>query len=176
MILARQKQHLAFSAKSVYYVADNQSLPAQMTSLVPKLFIQWVFPSLTFSIRYSGIFHRPLAAHVLSAILLAIALAGLFVHISHRRARRNLWLTAPPGSIAATVALTSRSGFGELLLPYDDEATIRRKLTGRKFYLDQRTGAILADDDWDENYTRMDPDDPKMSLLDGSRQDPSHKT
>jgi hypothetical protein len=40
MILARQKQHLAFSAKSVYYVADNQSLPAQMTSLVPKLFIQ----------------------------------------------------------------------------------------------------------------------------------------
>ena len=98
------------------------------------------------------------------------------MHNSHKHARRNLWLTARPGSIAASVALTSRSGFGELLLPYDDRATMSRKLTGLRFYLDQRTGAILADDDWDDKYTRMDPDDPKMSLLDGSRQDPSHKT
>lgn len=34
-----QTQHLALVAKSVYYVQDNQMLPAQMTSLVPKLFI-----------------------------------------------------------------------------------------------------------------------------------------
>ena len=52
-----------------------------------------------------------------------------------------------PGAIAAVVALTARSGFGELLLPYDDEKTIRRKLRGVHFGLDKQTGAILAGDD-----------------------------
>jgi len=77
--------------------------------------------------------------------------------------RRKLLLTSAPGSIAATVALTSRSGFGELLHPYDDEGTITRKLSGLRFYLDQRTGAILADDAEDDNDV---PDDTKVPLLD----------
>jgi hypothetical protein len=40
LISTQQTQHLAFSGKSVYFVADNQALPAQMTSLVPKLLVQ----------------------------------------------------------------------------------------------------------------------------------------
>ncbi|KIM87793.1 hypothetical protein PILCRDRAFT_261415 [Piloderma croceum F 1598] len=138
-------RHLAFSAKSVYYVPANQTLPAQMTSLVPMIWLQ------------------PLAVHALALILLLIALAGLCVHISHGRVRRKLLLTSAPGSIAATVALTSRSGFGELLHPYDDEVTIRRKLCGLRFYLDERTGAILADDVEDDN------DDTETLLLDHKR-------
>ncbi len=55
-------------------------------------------------------------------------------------------LAAPPGSIASITALTARSGFGELLLPYDDEATLEKKLDGIKFRLDKRTGAIVADE------------------------------
>jgi hypothetical protein len=130
---------------------------------------------LTFSISRSAFFYRPLAAHALSAILLGIALAGLYVHISHRRARRNLLLTTPPGSIASTVALTSRSGFGELLLPYDDEATIRRKLAGLRFHLDPRTGAILADDAVEyDSYAQVVPDETMMSLLDPRRHNSFH--
>ena len=71
---------------------------------------------------------------------------GIFLHIIHRRARKRLLIATPPGSIASVVALTSRSGFGELLLPYDDKPTLEKKLDGLRFRLDQRTGAILAED------------------------------
>ena len=67
------------------------------------------------------------------------------MHLAHLRARRKLYLTVHPGSIAAVVALTSHSGFGELLYPYDDKATIKRKLAGLRFSLDPRTGAVVAD-------------------------------
>lgn len=43
--------------------------------------------------------------------------------------------------------MTSRSGFGELLLPYDDERRMRANLTGLKFGLDPRTGAIVAEEE-----------------------------
>jgi hypothetical protein len=44
------------------------------------------------------------------------------------------------------VALTSHSGFGELLLPYDNIATFSRALAPLRFALDRRTGAIVVDD------------------------------
>jgi len=131
--------------------------------------------TLKSSIRCSAFLSRPLAAHALCVILLGIALAGLYIHISHRRARRNILLTTPPGSIASTVALTSRSGFGELLLPYDDKATIRSKLARLRFHLDSRTGAILADDAVEyDSYARVVPDETMMSLLDPRRHNSFH--
>lgn len=60
--------------------------------------------------------------------------------------RRRLYLTTPPGKIATVVALTAHSGFGELLLPYDDEAAVRKKLEHLRFSLDRRTGAVVADE------------------------------
>lgn len=80
--------------------------------------------------------------------MIIIGIVGLVVHYLHRRARRTLWLTSPPGSIAAIVSLTSRSGFGELLLPYDDERRMQDSLAGLTFCLDQRTGAIVAEEDF----------------------------
>jgi hypothetical protein len=44
------------------------------------------------------------------------------------------------------MALTSHSGFGELLLPYDDDAEFSRALASLRFCLDKRTGAIVVDD------------------------------
>jgi hypothetical protein len=44
------------------------------------------------------------------------------------------------------VSLTARSGFGELLLPYDDVAAFSRALAPFRFCLDRRTGAIVVDD------------------------------
>jgi hypothetical protein len=81
-------------------------------------------------------------------------------------------LTSPPGTIASIVALTAHSGFGELLLPYDDTATMRRKLAGLRFRLDQRTGAIVAEEANEGEYVRMGPDDTKMSLLGNRQQQP----
>jgi hypothetical protein len=72
---------------------------------------------------------------------------SIWLHVQHRRARANLSLTHTPGSIASTVALTGRSGFGDLLVPYETDASLAAKLGPLRFRLDERTGAILADSD-----------------------------
>ncbi len=70
----------------------------------------------------------------------------LVLHYLHFRQRRDIYLAHCPGSIASAVALTAHSGFGELLVPYDDEAAISRALAPFRFRLDSRTGAIVVDD------------------------------
>ena len=75
-----------------------------------------------------------------------VALFGAAIHILHRRDRMHVYLTHPPGSIAASTALAYHSGFGELLLPYDDDETMARNLRALRFGFDQRTGAIYAED------------------------------
>jgi len=88
-----------------------------------------------------------LPAHLLSTLLISIGIICLIVHILHKRSRRHLSLTSPPGSIAAIVSLTSRSGFGDLLLPYGNEERMTGTLAGLTFRLDIRTGAIVAEED-----------------------------
>ncbi|EKM51190.1 uncharacterized protein PHACADRAFT_200015 [Phanerochaete carnosa HHB-10118-sp] len=121
-------QHLAVSGKSVYFVAENGNAMAQETSLVERLVID------------------ALAAHGLAGLLMLIGLTGIAVHLLHRHMRRGLYLSAAPGTIASVVALTSHSGFGDLLYPYDDPRAIRAKLANLRFSLDRRTGAIVADE------------------------------
>ncbi|KIM44270.1 hypothetical protein M413DRAFT_443289 [Hebeloma cylindrosporum] len=138
-------RHLSVSAQAVYFVGQNTSLPADIVSLVPRL-------------KVDG-----LPAHLLALLLVMTGIIGVFLHIIHRRARKRLLLAAPPGSIASVVALTARSGFGELLLPYDDEITLEKKLDGLRFRLDRRTGAILADDHVPE--VGIGPDEAMLALL-----------
>ncbi|KAF8840118.1 hypothetical protein BDN67DRAFT_996927 [Paxillus ammoniavirescens] len=128
-------QHLAIAAQSNYFGPTNATIPARLTADITRLFVE------------------PLPANLLSALLIVIGLLGLVVHFIHKRTRRNLWLTSPPGSIAAIVSLTSRSGFGELLLPYDDERRMKNNLAGLTFRLDRRTGAIVAEEDFTAGYS-----------------------
>ncbi|KAG1744995.1 uncharacterized protein EDB91DRAFT_1122044 [Suillus paluster] len=123
-------QHLSVAAQSIYFLPFNETVPAQLTSDVQRLLVE------------------TLPAHLLSILLICIAIISFIVHILHRRSRRNLWLTSPPGSIASIVSLTSRSGFGELLLPYDDVNRMNGSLNGLTFRLDKRTGAIVAEEDF----------------------------
>ncbi|KAJ7034666.1 hypothetical protein C8F04DRAFT_1182944 [Mycena alexandri] len=130
-------QHLAVAAKSVYF-----------TSMVPRLWID------------------PFPAHILAFLLFASGFLGVFLQIINRRQRRNLFLAATAWVNRGCSRLTSRSGFGDLLLPYDDITTIEKKLDGLRFRLDKRTGAILADDyepTADDSF--RGPDDAMMSLL-----------
>ncbi|KAJ7480812.1 hypothetical protein FB451DRAFT_1030930 [Mycena latifolia] len=122
-------QHLAVAAKSTYFVSENSTLPAVETALVLRLWID------------------PFPAHILAGLLIVSGFLGIFVQLIHRRQRRHICLAAPPGTIAAAVALTARSGFGHRLSPYDDLPALKKKLEGLRFRLDSRTGAILADAD-----------------------------
>lgn len=105
----------------------------------------------------------PLPAHFLAITLILTGFIGIFIQVISRNQRKQLLLAVPPGSIASIIALTSRSGFGELLLPYDDELTLKKKLGGLRFRLDKRTGAIVADEF--ERPESMFSDDTSMSLL-----------
>jgi hypothetical protein len=100
-------QYLSIAAQTIYFLPDNTTISAQLTSNVPRLFVE------------------TLPAHLLSALFICVGITSLIVHILHKRSCRNLWLTSPPSSIAAIVSLTSRSGFGDLLLPYDDVSRMR---------------------------------------------------
>ncbi|KAJ7485219.1 hypothetical protein B0H11DRAFT_2018547 [Mycena galericulata] len=141
--------HLAVAAKSVYFVNENATLSSVETSLVPRLWID------------------PFPAHILAFFLFITGFLGVFLHLINRRQRRSLFLAAPPGTVAAALALTARSGFGDLLLPYDDLFTMEKKLDGLRFRLDKRTGAILADDyePIADDTSFRGPDDAMMSLL-----------
>lgn len=110
-------------------------------------------------------------AHLLAILLILTGLIGLPLNVRHRVQRKKLLLATPPGSIGSIVALTARSGFGELLLPYDDELTLEKKLDGLRFRLDRRTGAIVADDIYHSDNVGMGPDDAMLSLL-GGKPDP----
>ncbi|THH11954.1 hypothetical protein EW146_g7872 [Bondarzewia mesenterica] len=121
-------QHLALAAKSIYFLKTEHEVPAVLTELAPRLWI------------------APIPAHVLSTTLVFVGILIICIHITHWRSRRDVYLTHAPGSIATVVSQTSRSGFGELLFPYDDEKRIRKKLEGLRFRLDQRTSAIVVDD------------------------------
>jgi len=123
-------QYLAIAAQINYFLKDNSTIPAQLTTEIPRLFVE------------------ALPALILSPLMIAIGFIGFGVHYLHRRARRGLWLTSPPGSIGAIVSLTSRSGFGQLLLPYDDERRMQERLGGLTFRIDERTGAIVAEEDF----------------------------
>ncbi|KAF9446653.1 hypothetical protein P691DRAFT_708152 [Macrolepiota fuliginosa MF-IS2] len=139
-------QHLSVSAKSIYFVKNNSTINAAMTDLVPRLWID------------------PLPGHFLALCLFAIGIIGFFVHLLNYRQRSKLILAAPPGSIASITALTARSGFGELLLPYDNEEQLEKKLDGIKFRLDRRTGAIVADE-VDEGVPGTGREEALLSLL-----------
>ncbi|KAG2354931.1 hypothetical protein BDR07DRAFT_1493874 [Suillus spraguei] len=122
-------QYLSIAAQTIYFLPDNTTISAQLTSDIRRLFVE------------------ALPAHLLSLLFICVGITSLIVHILHRRSRKNLWLTSPPGSIAAIVSLTSRSGFGDLLLPYDDVPRMKSNLAGLTFRLDKRTGAIVAEED-----------------------------
>jgi hypothetical protein len=98
--------------------------------------------------------------------------SGLVLHLQHRRARRHLFLAHTPGSLASTVALTGRSGFGELLVPYETDKSLTAKLRGLRFRLDERTGAVLADGDvgYDEDED-VDEDGAGKAGAAGSEED-----
>ena len=89
---------------------------------------------------------RPVPAHILATICMLTGAVVLTLHFVHFRQRRDIYLAHPPGSIASAVALTSHSGFGELVMPYENQAAISRALAPLRFCLDGRTGAIVVDD------------------------------
>ncbi|KAH9036492.1 hypothetical protein EDB85DRAFT_1940369 [Lactarius pseudohatsudake] len=144
-------RHLSLATKSNYFLPTNKTVSAVLTQLVPRLYVE------------------PVAAHALAMICLLTAAVVSFLHFWHFRERRDIYLAHPPGSIGSAVALTSHSGFGELLMPYDNTPTFSRALAPLRFRLDRRTGAIVVDDSAiayaGETSTQAVRDETMMTLI-----------
>ncbi|KAH9052759.1 hypothetical protein EDB87DRAFT_1655642 [Lactarius vividus] len=144
-------RHLSLATKSNYFLPTNETVNAVLTQLVPRLYVE------------------PVAAHALATICLLTAAVVFVLHFWHFRERRDIYLAHPPGSIGSAVALTSHSGFGELLMPYDNTSTFSRALAPLRFRLDRRTGAIVVDDSAiayaGETSTQAVRDETMMTLI-----------
>lgn len=121
-------RYLSMAAKFNYFVQVNQPVPAKVTQLVMRIFIPRI------------------PCHFLSAICIVTAAVLFVLHSIHYRRRRDVRLAHNPGTICSAVALTSYSGFGNLLMPQDSDAQLSRALAPLRFCLDRRTGAIVVDD------------------------------
>jgi len=140
-------RHLSLATTSNYFLSSNETLNAVLTQLEPRLYIE------------------PLPAHALAAICMLASAIIFFLHLWHFRERRDIYLAHPPGSIGSAVALTSHSGFGQLLMPYDNVASFSRALAPLRFGLDRRTGAIVVDDSAIARTSSPTRDETMMTLI-----------
>lgn len=145
-------QHLSSATISNYFVPSNETVNSVLTQLIERLFVE------------------PLPTHALAAICMLTSAILFTIHFLHYRERRSIYLAHPPGCIGSAVALTSHSGFGDLLLPYDDISTFSRALAPLRFALDRRTGAIVVDDSvvsFVEDSSKLEARDETMMTLMG---------
>jgi hypothetical protein len=144
-------QHLSVATVSNYFVPSNDTVNSVLTQLVPRLLVE------------------PVPTHTLAAICMLTSAILFTIHLLHYRERRSIFLAHAPGSIGSAVALTSHSGFGELLMPYDNIATFSRTLAPHCFALDRRTGAIVVDDSvvpFDAETSKLEArDETTMTLM-----------
>jgi len=129
-------QYLSVVALSNYFVAMDAPVAARITLWPNRLWINGK------------------SAHMLTAILILVAISGTAVHIIHRRQRKRLYLASRPGSMAHYMSLLSHPEFAALLAnkgdanlgsvaPLDSARTMRRKLEGVRFMLDEHTGGLV---------------------------------
>ncbi|KAK1226533.1 hypothetical protein PQX77_010500 [Marasmius sp. AFHP31] len=85
--------YLSLLAKSLYFVpyrqgqAQDESVDLFVTTTVKRLFLS------------------PFSTHILTVLLIILALLSLFIHLSHTHNRRNLRLRHLPGTIASAVSI-----------------------------------------------------------------------
>ncbi|KAG9022031.1 hypothetical protein FRB95_000958 [Tulasnella sp. JGI-2019a] len=118
---------LALAAKSVYFVATSQQMSGEIQTTEIRL---WVYP---------------LAAHLFSGSLVLIAILAGITHIFHVRARRNVFLTCDPSTLAGAVSMTSHSKFPKLLHAGMDEDDLYNALRGMTFGISRRTWQVVSE-------------------------------
>ena len=65
--------------------------------------------------------------------MLILAVFGTIMQLAHRRARRNLRLAHPPGTIASAVSIGSQSEVGDVLFGKQKKGDMKAALKGKRF-------------------------------------------
>lgn len=128
MACISQTQYLAVAAGNIYYVPSEVNIVSYVHISALRLWMD------------------PYATHALAGLLGVVAVLLLVVYIMSARKRRNLCLSAEPGSIAAAAAVLSQSVFARTLIRANmSEKEIEKSLRGMRFGFDIRTWAIEAE-------------------------------
>lgn len=106
----------------------------------------------------------PNAGHLISTLLLLVAVSGAIIHYLHRQGRQGLYLASYPGSMAHYMSLLSHAhitsatatkydyddnddatvvGESGVVGPLDSEETMKKKLKGMRFELDNTYGTLV---------------------------------
>ncbi|KAG8945523.1 hypothetical protein FRC04_000726 [Tulasnella sp. 424] len=120
-------QFLSFAAQQSYFFDNLSTIDSSIQNWELRL---WVYP---------------IAAHSYAAALVLIGLLAAWVHLMHLRARRDVHLSCDPSTMAATLSMTSESGFPRLLKAGDDDAAMARSLKGLTFGISRRTWQVVAE-------------------------------
>ncbi|KAG8903926.1 Rho GTPase [Tulasnella sp. 403] len=135
-------QFLTLAAKSTYFVPTGEPIMSTMESWEVRL---WVYP---------------IAAHAFAGALLFIAILALLVHAFHMRARRRVYLSCAPSTIAGVLSMTSSSRFPAFLHAGMDEEELEYALRNMNFGISKRTWQVVAEgeeDEWGNPVSDVDP-------------------
>ncbi|KAG8989850.1 hypothetical protein FRB94_013959 [Tulasnella sp. JGI-2019a] len=151
-------QFLATVAQTTYFFDNQVTINSKIVNWEIRL---WVYP---------------IAAHAFTGLLVLIASLSAIVHYFHARARKDVYMSADPSTVAGVVTMTSESQWIKILQAGDDDKAIAQKLAGRRFGISRRTWQIVADGEEERAYPGASGD--RTSLLshaDSGKVDPWDK-
>jgi len=146
-------RYLTIAAKSNFFIPNQESSTKPVIqSWMPRLWMD------------------KLSTHTLATLLIFIAISMSILQLVHRKARSQLYLAGPPGSIASDVSMTSSAKFGLLLNAGDTEMDLARKLQGMRFGIEHSTGQIIVEKEctvpsYVQEDVRYPNEDVRASLL-----------
>jgi hypothetical protein len=85
-----------------------------------------------------------IVVHLQAAILLVVAVVGIFVQVFHRRSRRQLRLQHIPGTLASAISIGAETNLAQLLNSQQEE-NLDKALSDKQFRIDPRTMKILVE-------------------------------
>ncbi|CAK5276022.1 unnamed protein product [Mycena citricolor] len=138
--------YLTLIAKAVYFLSNTEPITMHVK---------------TFQLR---LWMNAFAVHVLTVLLILLAIAAAFIHIVHRWERQDLNLLHQPGTIASAVSIGADTGMGQLLAQHRHAEDIQQVLRDKRFRIDPFSNKIVMDGE--EGYEVVgSPVDRRLSVF-----------
>ncbi|KAF8318773.1 hypothetical protein DL93DRAFT_345472 [Clavulina sp. PMI_390] len=141
----QQNRILSGGGSGLNFVVQNAVLDYQL-AVAGRIFVEStpVNGTGTVQVQQTRMHAYAPAIHTLAVLCLLSGFLFAFAFVLHARQRKPLHLVDRPGGTIGAVAamLSERSSFIGLLTPHDTGKDVERKLEGKTFGLNPRTGAV----------------------------------
>jgi len=120
-------KYLTLIAKAVYFLPHQEPIVLQVKTFQSRLWMS------------------SLAVHLLTTLLVVLAISAAVIHIFHRYDRQDLNLLHQPGTIASAVSIGATTEMGQLLAQQRDSQGIHQALQDKRFRIDPYNMKILME-------------------------------